>query len=518
MNNLNEFLKKLGIGPNDYENSPMDMLAPDDAPINQVPAMEDEYADMPAIEGGVDEPEQLGSRTKLASDAHIAKIQAIPLPESQQARMPQAAAIPELQPQEDPKISKYKQLLDEYKSKNTGLAMLQGGNQIAQAIASGYGGKIGDGSDSVKMLQGQLQDPLKEIQSEDAATMADPNSDVSKMYREQAYAVLAKLNPKKDYSGQLENMSASQLLKLPGVKNSLGGSKMNSREIRIQEPDGTVRSKVINLDTGELIKDLGLSGYAYGTQIDPRTGEAVRVSKADPNQKAVTPGGSKLGAENSTLLDKKEKKQPLSPYDVKQSLNKYERDILDKEVNQFQTDIKDEKRIISEIGAISDSSLDLARKNPNAAKTIGAQIAKIMQGSRLTDADVKLYTGQEGVLNQLKDFTTEALTGTISDEKARNIKQVLATYNSALRKALDNRANQAAEITLQNFDPKMGLTSEDVAPLFYIADTPGAASKPGLTSNNTDLVSVKGPSGQIAKMTRENAKKYLSQPGYQEVK
>ena len=42
--------------------------------------------------------------------------------------------------------------------------------------------------------------------------------------------------------------------------------------------------------------------------------------------------------------------------------------------------------------------------------------------------------------------------------------------------------------------------------------------KDELTSKDKDLVKIQGPSGQIVKMTKENAKKYLQKPGYKEVK
>ena len=38
MSNLNDFLEKLGIGKPQYQDSPMDLSAPDDAPINKVVA------------------------------------------------------------------------------------------------------------------------------------------------------------------------------------------------------------------------------------------------------------------------------------------------------------------------------------------------------------------------------------------------------------------------------------------------------------------------------------------------
>lgn len=381
---------------------------------------------------------------------------------------------------------------EKYQQDLSNIGILQGANMIAQGFARGHGANIGAGEEGIKALQAQAKEPVDAIgreldtakntmgtskmlmDYEEAEKMNDPNSDVSKLYREQAYKILGEKSP---LVGKLENMSASQLQKL-GFKSPLN-NRTNNRYVTIQEPDGTIRSKLIDMDTGATIKDLGLAGYAYGNMVDPRTQEVLRLSKSDPNQLPTMMGRpSQQGIETnipSTPIkgqSSEQKETPVvrNPYQVKGLLDTYERNMLDKDVEKFQTEIKDEKRIISEIGAITDSTVELAKKNPNAAKTLGAQIAKIMQGSRLTDADVELYTGQSGVVNKISDFVNESILGKISADKAKNITQVLNAYNTALRKSLEDRANQAATINLQNYNPNLKIRAEEVAPLYYLSD------------------------------------------------
>lgn len=519
----NDFLSSLFANKINVPNSPLMTEEEMEAQLRK----EDPMAFEPAVEeleptkpGPMASPEQ---SKKMQSFPKSAAEEQADLDKAVQSGVSNSEEIPEIQLPEEvaqPK-NKYQEILEAYRSLKpkqeeyqgslNNLAMLQGANQIAQGMARGYGADIGSGEAGIKALKDAAQEPLDSVKRqmssgkeamaiEDDIQMQDPDSDVSKFYREQAYAVLKRLNPKANYDGKLEGMSASQLQKLPGMKNLGEASrKTDNRYVTIQDPDGTVRSKLIDMTTGETIKDLGLAGYAYGSMIDPRTKEAVRVSKSDPRAPAINPRGSAITEEKPAEQGKK-----LSAYEVKQKLNPYEREILDKEVQQFQNDIKDEKRIISEIGAISDSSLNEAKKNPNAAKTIGAQIAKVMQGSRLTDADVKLYTGQEGVVNIIQDYVTEALSGTISDDKAKNIKSTLDVYNKALRISLNNRANQAAAITSQNFDPNLNLNPRDMAPLFYISDTDIKSTSKDVPAG---MVRMKSPDGRVLDIPKENIEK-----------
>ena len=161
---------------------------------------------------------------------------------------------------------------EKYQQDLSNIGILQGANMIAQGFARGHGANIGAGEEGIRALQAQAKEGIDSIgreldtakntmgtskmlmDYEEAEKMNDPNSDVSKLYREQAYKILGEKSP---LVGKLENMSASQLQKL-GFKSPLN-NRTNNRYVTIQEPDGTIRSKLIDMDTGATIKDLGLA-------------------------------------------------------------------------------------------------------------------------------------------------------------------------------------------------------------------------------------------------------------------
>jgi hypothetical protein len=414
-----------------------------------------------------------GEMLKEALDEQVAK-NAMVNSERDPFQPPQLA---EVEPTPERIPSSLEQTLNEYqdrkskladiqsnvRDRNSQLSMQLGANQIAQAIAAGYGGKIGDGSEAINMLQKNNESKISDYKDQIKDRSDDPNSDISKTYRLVVAKSLKKKYPDLDLT-KLDNMSANELEALNKDQSSSSGRVFDKNII--DPVTKQIRSQLYD-QSGNLIKDLGEAGYSYGATTDPFTGQTKLISKSDPNATPILQGNPNVKSIDNSL-GKEPKKQ--DPYQIKQMLNPKEKEILDKDVNQFQSEIKEEKRIISEIGALSDSSLELAKKNPNAAKTLGAQIAKIMQGSRLTDSDVVLYTGQSGVLNQMQDFASEALTGTITDEKAKNIKEVLKTYNLAQRNALNNRAKQAAEISKQNFNPDLNIDNDAMAKLYYIDD------------------------------------------------
>lgn len=409
----------------------------------------------------------------------------------------------------NPQLSNYenilKQLQDKRKDNNMVVNMARAGNQIAQAIASGSGAKIGDGSENLNAIERSNNQSVSDYHEQIKNQMDDPSSAISKYYRLQTLKTMKEQNPKMDLS-QFDSMSANQLKDIVTQKSKSGSAGRIFDKNLVNPVSGKVETSLFN-EKGDLVKNLGEAGYSYASGIDPTSGLLYNRSKSDPTKAPIlvsAPDSVNVGKPLETKsIDGTTNKVDQTPYQIKNSLNAKERDILDKEVNQFQTDIKDEKRIISEIGAISDSSLELAKKNPNAAKTLGAQIAKIMQGSRLTDTDVILYTGQSGVMNQMQDFTSEALTGRITDEKAKNIKQVLETYNKALRGALDNRARQAAEITKQNFNPNLNIDTNVMSKLYYIDD-----KKINNSNSKSTEVRKQMPDGKIA-IFNEATKKFI---------
>jgi hypothetical protein len=99
-------------------------------------------------------------------------------------------------------LEQYKQLMDQRTSRNQDLNMQQGANQIAQAIASGYGAKIGDGSELINQMRKQTDMPVEQFMGQDKVMglkndleINDANSDISAFARNNAIQAMKRLNP-----------------------------------------------------------------------------------------------------------------------------------------------------------------------------------------------------------------------------------------------------------------------------------------------------------------------------------
>jgi carbonic anhydrase len=110
--------------------------------------------------------------------------------------------------------------------------MLLGAGQLAQAFGTRYGAKIGDNSEGARMVEKNADLPVQQIaegqklvgqqlDTLNATEMHDPTSQASGLMRGMAYKMLDKLDPenKLKLQGQLEDMSAMQMGKLPGMKS-----------------------------------------------------------------------------------------------------------------------------------------------------------------------------------------------------------------------------------------------------------------------------------------------------------
>ena len=131
-------------------------------------------------------------------------------------------------------LDQYKALVQQKQDSNNHLGILTGANKVAQAIASGYGAKIDDGSEMVNQLRKNNDLPLegflgqsKAIQLQNEMETNDPNSAISGFARENALNAIKRLNPNltpeqiKDYETRFSAMTAQQLEKA-GFKGSAG--------------------------------------------------------------------------------------------------------------------------------------------------------------------------------------------------------------------------------------------------------------------------------------------------------
>lgn len=522
-----------------------DEFAP--TPEDMLPALEEHEVD-PFVDV---QPMKKG--TPLASKEDIAKIQSIPLPASQQtqrtpavqpvkapseleahlakmgqdetSRLDQEIAMSDADQEAmapvavDPraeKLAKMESLLSQLqknRSKNElGLNLLRAGNQIAQGFAMGSGAKITDGSEAVNALEKQLDQPIKDYADRIADQEDDPGSDISTFMRQQAYAILKKLSPETDYTGKLENMSANQLKKLPGLKNALSSSgKANTRYVTVQDDDGTIRSKLIDMETGEVIKDLGKAGYAYSTNIDPVTGQAMRTSKSDPFQASVLAPPLKYGKEVSPEEKAAAAKNPtVGDYRAEQVILPKEWDtVVTKDKEGFESAQADKLKIMSSLKGI-EALVDEAKTNPNSAASLGGIVGSLFDPGKQTDEDAKRFVNQAGLVNKYGNIIKEGVTGVIDDDLAQDIKATAQAYGTQLDKIVRTNAKKYADNTKASLINGRQVDTNVLADFYYSPDKS--------TSKDKNTVWLQGPSGEKARMTKEAAAKYLKKPGYKIVK
>lgn len=394
----------------------------------------------------------------------------------------------------------------DYQDRIGNLDMLAGANKIAQAFAMGSGGKIDDGSELVSGLKKSAGIPVDQIKQKldmagesmkmgSMAEMVDPKSDVSKYTREQAYALLKKLNPDVDYSGKLDNMSAEQLQKLPGMKN-LGSSRpTQNRYVTVQDPDGKVRSKLINMDTGDTIKELGLAGYALGSQIDPVTNMPYQISKSDPTMQIMsrrTPGmgaTSKSQEGSSSDVGMKEspaeKKQTYGSYRASGVISPREvTDFVNKDKEGFEQQNAPKMTIMSGLDSVK-ALANEAIKNPNAAASLGGIIGSLFEPGKLTDEDAKRYVARLGLANKASDWMNEAAKGTIKPERAKQIVQTAKAYRDELDKIVRKNAAAYATRTKSGLIRGEEVDPEILADFYYTSKYQGATDATGEVKRKT---------------------------------
>ncbi len=512
MADINEFLKKLGITPQQAPLSPL-MDAADLRPES------DEFAydpadDMPAVdedEGPYVAPMKKGA--PLMSKSVIDQIQAIPLPESQKSvRVPAEAAAPELPPMSSPtaaptdKSAQMKSLLEQYQaqrqSKQDGLNGLRGMNQIIQGMASKYGGETGDGSEAINALESQLDQPTKDYKARIDNEMDEPNSDISKFMRQQAYAILKKLSPETSYDGKLENMSANQLQKLPGMKNALGSSggglawvatdrvTANGHPVKFNKATGTMHDAI----TDELIAD-GESVVRDIARRDPLTGNYGYVSRNNGMQVMPTNYGA-------TVQGKEQPNGKPKEYnfgDV-QNAGAEVADRVEKSREKFNTDMKESREVATSVTNLASKLKPGVNGEVDSGLLGGIQTqAAKMAGQKgvLTDQDLVKFAGAGGVAAKLARIGTN-LQGDMSDADVKFFKRFAQLMGKSLDSDIQNRSELFAEQNRQSLEKFLpGISTENVKK-FLAVDKVAPIVQDESTSTKSGEVKRKTADGQVA--------------------
>lgn len=144
------------------------------------------------------------------------------IPAELQQQLEIAKSSPNPQSKQASILEEYKALVEQRQNKNQGLDLLAGANKIGQAIASGYGGKIDDGSELVNQLRKTADMPVNDFKSKQERLMdeyklrsesekTDPTSSVSAALRNTVKKLAADLGVD---LGDIEKASAGNLTEI----------------------------------------------------------------------------------------------------------------------------------------------------------------------------------------------------------------------------------------------------------------------------------------------------------------
>lgn len=500
---------------------------------------EDPMAFEPAVEEEISEPVTPRTPAKLASDADVEKMKKFPISPAEQrledemaeAQVPDERSSDQMleemvgqQPQSTP--NKYQEILEAYRSlkpkqeayqdqlRNIGI--LQGANQIAQGMARGFGAEIGSGEAGINALKAQAEEPLNAIKRqmatgkeamgvEDEISMMDPESDVSKFYREQAYAVLKKLRPESDYTGKLEGMSASQLQKLPGMKNlgsTLGASPWIATD-RVDEQGNPIR---FNKMTGEY-------STADGRTIKPGDYSARDILRRDPltGQYAIGSAGTGMkvlptkyeGVDLKGPSEEASKPREITYGEFARNAPEQAKQ-FNKIRDDFTKDMKDSREVATSVTNLA-SKLKPGPDNKVDSGLLGGiqtQAAKMAgQKGVLTDQDLVKFAGAGGVAAKIERIVDGSLFGEMTDTDVKFFKRFAQLMGKSLNEDIINRSQLYVEQGRQLVDTTVpGVTSDNISKMLGVDKVAPIVQQVKQTAKPKagSIVNIKGKQYKIA--------------------
>jgi hypothetical protein len=414
-------------------------------------------------------------------------------------------------------LEQYKKLMKKRQDNNQTFDMMAGGNKIAQAIASGYGAKIDDGSDIVKGLKDSAKLPEEALlgQSKAADTqneleLVDPNSDISKFARERAIAYAKKAGMSEETVQKLESLSAKQLEKLGMFKaTNTDTSKLGLYYTTIRDENGQDRVVGIDRSTGKVVADIGGKTYADKIVENKQTGQN-QVYKQGA-------GVSSLNTGTSTTPEEIQKKQTETKkeYETPQSLNKVNPNLykdFKKTQDEFNKDMKDSREAASAATALSEKLKPGANGEVDSG-TLGGiqtQTAKLSgQKGVLTDQDLVKFAGAGGVQASLDRIIDGSMFGNMSEQDIKFFKAFSKKMGKYLQQDINNRSQLFIKQThneAKEFLPN--LSEQDVAKWLQVDSVAPFVQ--------TKMIKVMSPEGKIGSIPEQNLDKAIKK-GFKKV-
>lgn len=486
MADFNDFLTKLGLNNTipEYKNSPLDLQAPDDAPINKVAAEPADPSDFePAMES------ESSPNNRLMSQKDIDAIHALPpAPEMLGKKQPPMPAsvnptMPTPSVEKTPiekKTDLLQQLLDAQKKAtedNSRLSTASIISQLGNALGASRGGKATDISGILNSIKDQNNAPIANLKQQidetpkildikRATEMGDPASDISKYTRETAYAMLKKLNPEKDFSGKLDNMSADQIQKLPGMKNIGASAPMEwSATDRVDSHGNPIR---YNRRTGEY-------STADGKLVLPGDYTARDIARKDAltgGYGYVTKNGMDVVGTNHDAgmakagTDAQGKPKEYTYSDIAKGAPEQGEKFL-KMKKDFDTDMKESRDTATAVTNLASKLAGGDTKGVDSGMLGGIQTqAAKMAGQKgvLTDQDLVKFAGAGGWEAAAKRAVQNAATGKMSQEDLAFFKRFGDLMGHSLEKDIENRSQSYVANAKQVLDTTApGISDQNVA-------------------------------------------------------
>lgn len=423
-------------------------------------------------------------------------------------------------------LDKYKSLLAQRDARNFALDIGSAANRLGSAIA----GKGATGGDFLQGLKKQSEQPIQDllaqskvVDTDNDLQMSDPNSDISKFARERAVASATKMGIPAETISKLQNMSAKQLEKLGLFKaDSAAQTRANQlRFERITGPDGITRTVAINNQTGDIVKDIGQSGFASQFRVDPETGNLIALSPSAPSTAPIGVTGGKAGPKEKTITSPSGETKEAD-YSTPTALNKINPKLytdFKKTQDEFNKDMKDSREVATSVTNLAaklkpgqnmkiDSGL-LGGIQTQAAKMAG-------QKGVLTDQDLVKFAGAGGVSAAIDRFFSGNFDGEMSEQDIQFFKAFAKKMEGSLAEDIANRSKlYTGQILNESKEYLPGLTEADVQKWLNVDQVAPSVQKQNAPT--ADKVKVILPDGRTGMIPKQNLQKALEK-GAKEVK
>jgi hypothetical protein len=318
------------------------------------------------------------------------------------------------------KLSLPEQALEQRRSMETAALISGLGERLAQGLSTAGGQEYKPDYTFGENLRKLAESPVRDIKDRSDLELNDPNSDISKLYRDVARDRLKLGNI-------TENVSAATLAKLiPNISSLLGSSGSKSlRFERITTPDGTV--KVVGIDplSGEIVREVGQAGFATQFRTDPF--------------------GNIIGLDSS--------KRNSSPQMVQSSNYESAKDLPEEKVVSFKPDKEQRKAIDNQIKRY-DKITETVNRQLSSAQTIqnalkeGADNQQLLafvktqmprlagEVGNLNTTEQEIWQGSQAAIDRIEQYLTTLGTGKLTKDNIKIIKEMVDIFSKNAARGL----------------------------------------------------------------------------------